>query len=121
MRLIIKLAINAAALYAATRFVDGIHFTGAPAALIGVALVFAVINSTIKPVVKFFSFPIVFLTLGLFSLVINAAMLLATSRLSATLGLGFFVRGFGAAFWGGLVVSVVSIALEMLVPDGKKH
>lgn len=120
MRFLLKIAINAAALYAATRFVDGIRWTGEPLGLLGVALVFAVINGTIKPVVKFFSFPFVFLTLGLFTLVINGAMLLATARLSAVLGLGFHVRGFGAAFWGALVVSVVSIALEMVIPGEKK-
>ena len=107
MSLIIRLLINAAALYAATRFVDGISFTGSSGALLGVALVFGVVNALIKPVIQFFSLPVIFLTLGLFALVINALMLMLTSGLSRSLGLGFSVRGFGAALVGSIVVSLV--------------
>lgn len=120
MSFLLKLLINAAALYAATRFVDGISFTGAPLGLAAVALVFAVVNSIVKPIVKFFSFPFIILTLGLFTLVINAVMMLVTARLSAALDLGFHVRGFSAAFWGALVVSLVSMVLNTLLKDEKK-
>ena len=115
MSILARLLINAAALYAATRFVDGISFTGTPVALLGVALVFGVINTLLKPIIQFFSLPVIFLTLGLFALVINACMLLLTSGLSASLGLGFSVRGFGAAFVGSIVVSIVSIVLGWFV------
>jgi putative membrane protein len=111
MSLLLRLLINAAALYAATRFVDGIAFNGSPMALLGVALVFGVVNTMIKPIVAFFSLPAIILTLGLFLLVINAGMLMLTSALSRTLGLGFTVRGFGAALVGSIVVSLTSLVL----------
>ena len=121
MNFLIKIAINAAALYAATRFVDGIAYTGAPAGLAGVALVFAVVNTIIKPIVKFFSLPVIFFTLGLFTLIINGLMLMLTARLASSLGFGFSVRSFSAAFIGALVVSLVSMALSTLLVDkGKK-
>ncbi|MGQ0647866.1 MAG: phage holin family protein [Gemmatimonadaceae bacterium] len=120
MPFLLKIAINAAALYAATRFVNGISWSGDPWGLAGVAFVFAVVNTIIKPVVKFFSFPVIFLTLGLFTLVINGLMLLLTARLAASLGFGFSVAGFRAAFWGALVVSIVSIVLNTLMADQEK-
>lgn len=121
MTFLLKLAINAAALYAATQLVDGIRYSGAPLSLAGVALVFAAVNTFIKPVVKFFSFPAILLTLGLFTFVINAAMLLITARLSTALGFTFTVRGFGAAFAGALVVSVASFVLSTLLVDEKQR
>jgi putative membrane protein len=121
MSLLLRLFINAAALYAATRFVDGISFSGTPVALLGVALVFAIVNTMIKPIVAFFSLPAIILTLGLFLLVINAGMLMLTSALSRTLGLGFSVRGFGAALLGSIVVSLTSLVLgAFLASDQKK-
>ena len=120
MSFLLKLAINAAALYAATRFVDGISYSGDPLGLAGVALVFAVVNTIIKPVVKFFSFPAILLTLGLFTLVINAVMLKLTAALSSGLGFAFTVRGFGAALVGALVVSVVSMVLNAVLVDDRK-
>ncbi len=118
--MIIRLLINAAALYATTRFVDGVSFTGSLQALLGVALVFGVVNTLIKPVIQFFSLPVIFLTLGLFAIAINAFMLMLTSSLSRSLGLGFSVRGFGAAFVGSIVVSLVSACLGVFVSDHKK-
>jgi putative membrane protein len=60
---------------------------------------------------------LIILTLGLFALVVNGLMLWLTSSLSSALGLGFHVNGFWAAFWGALVVSIVSTILSILVPD----
>jgi putative membrane protein len=119
MRFVIQLAVNAAALYAAARFVDGISWSGPPLGLAVVALVFGVVNSIIKPLVQVLSIPFIFLTLGLFLLVINSLMLLLTSRLSESLGFGFNVSGFGAAFVGALVVSIVSLVLNAMLDDGK--
>jgi putative membrane protein len=119
MRFLIQLAVNAAALYAAARLVDGISYVGEPLGLAVVALVFAVVNSIIKPLVQLLSLPFIFVTLGLFLLVINSLMLLLTSRLSESLGFGFSVRGFGAAFVGALVVSIVSLLLNAVLDDGK--
>jgi len=115
MHLVVRLLVNAAALYAAVRIVDGIRFTGSAVAFFGVALVFGVVNAVVKPLLKLFSIPLLILTLGLFTLVINGLVLWMTSGLSAALGLGFQVAGFGAAFLGGLVVSVVNVLLSVLV------
>lgn len=120
MRFLIHLAVNAAALYAATRFVSGISYTGEPMGLAAVALVFAVVNSIIKPLVKVLAIPVIFLTLGLFLLVINSLMLMLTARLSESLGFGFSVSGFGAAFVGALVVSIVSMLLNAVLGDSAK-
>src|SRR5712692_1709672 len=115
MRFLIRLLINAAALWVATHIVPGVSYTGGSLTLFGVAVVFGVVNAVVRPVARVLTFPLVILTLGLFLLVINGLMLWLTSVLSDTLALGFHVRGFWPAFWGGLVVSVVSALLSVLV------
>jgi putative membrane protein len=123
MRLILRILINAAAVWAAVHFVDGIHFTGSLTSLLGVALVLGVLNAILKPILFFFSLPFIILTLGLFTLVLNAIVLLLTSALSSRLGLGLSVNGFAAAFWGALVISIVSMVLSLFVgkPSKRKH
>jgi putative membrane protein len=117
MHVLLRLLINAAALWVATRLVSGISYTGDGVALFGVALVFGVLNVLIKPILFFLSLPFVILTLGLFTLVINAVMLLITAGASDALGLGFSVDGFVPALKGALVVTVVSFALSMFLSD----
>jgi putative membrane protein len=82
--------------------------------------VFGVLNAIVRPVLTFLSFPFLIMTLGLFTFVLNAVMLLLTSALSGRLGLGFHVAGFWAAFWGAIVVSVVSMLLSVFVPDERQ-
>ena len=120
--MIVRLLINAAALWVATRLVDGISFTGTPIALLGVALVFGVLNAVLRPILKFFTFPFFIVTLGLFTFVLNAVMLLITSAASDALELGFHVNGFFPAFIGALVVTVVSFVLSLFTgsSDDKK-
>jgi putative membrane protein len=115
MHVLLRLLINAAALWVATRLVSGISHTGDGVTLFGVALVFGVLNVAIKPVLFLLSLPFLIITLGLFTFVLNAVMLLLTSAASDALGLGFRVDGFWAAFFGGLVVSVVSFVLSLFV------
>ena len=117
MRFLIRLLVNAAALWVATQLVPGVTFDGGPLPMLGVALVFGVLNASLRPAAKLLTFPLIIVTLGLFALVINGLMLWLTSSLSSALGLGFHVSGFGAAFWGGLVVSIVSTILSMLAAD----
>lgn len=121
MRLLLRLLINAAALWAAVRLVPGISFTGNPALLLAVALVFGVVNTIVKPIVTLLSLPAVLLTLGIFLLVINALMLWFTSWLSTSLGFGFHVSGFGAAFLGGIVVSLVAWALSVFLDQPREQ
>ena len=117
MRFLLRLLVNAAALWVATRLVTGVSFDGGVLPFVGVALVFGVVNALIRPVAKLFTLPIIILTLGLFALVVNGLMLWLTSSVSSALGLGFHVSGFWAAFFGGLVVSVVSTLLSIFVRD----
>ena len=119
MRLILRILINAAALWVAVRFVPGIAYTGAPLMLLCVAVVFGVVNTIVKPIVTLLSIPAILLTLGVFLLVINALMLWLTGWLSTSLGLGFHVEGIGAAFLGAIVVSLVAWALSVFLGESK--
>jgi putative membrane protein len=114
---VVRLLVNAAALWVATRLVDGVSFDGDWISFLGVALVFGVINAFIRPLAKILTFPLIIVTFGIFALVINGLMLLLTSRLSSALGFGFHVDGFGPAFWGALVVSIVSTILSVMMRD----
>lgn len=113
--LILRLIITAVALYAATRFIVGIHFSGGVLEMLGVALVFTAVNAVLKPLLSMLTCPLIILTLGLFTLVINGIMLLATARLSTAFGLHFVVDTFPAAFWGGLLVGVASMLLTFVL------
>ena len=117
MPFLIRLLVNAAALWVATRFVTGVTYTGSFLPIIGVALIFGAVNATIRPLLKLFTFPLYIVTFGLFALVINGLMLRLTSALSGRLGLGFHVSGFWPAFWGALVVGFVSMVLGSLVRE----
>jgi putative membrane protein len=117
MPFLIRLLVNAAALWVATQVVSGVSFDGGALPFLGVALVFGVVNAVIRPVLKILTFPLILVTLGLFALVVNGLMLWLTSSLSASLGLGFHVSGFWPAFWGAIVVSVTSLVLSMLIRD----
>lgn len=120
MKFVLRILIIMCALYAASRLVPGISTDGSILALAGVALVFGVVNEIVKPIVSLLSLPFVVVTLGLFLFVINALMLWLTSRLSNALGLGFHVQGFAAAFWGAIVISVVSLVLHVIIPEPRR-
>jgi putative membrane protein len=115
MPFFIRLLVNAAALWVATRLVPGVSFDGGLVPFLGVAFVFGVINATLRPLTKIVTFPLILLTLGIFALVVNGLMLWLTSSLSSTLGLGFHVSGFWAAFFGALVVSIVSAFISVSI------
>jgi putative membrane protein len=117
MRFLLRLLINAAALWVATAIVPGVTHSGSGGSLLLVALVFGVLNALLRPVLALLSCPLLILTLGLFTFVINAVILMLTSALSGSLGIGFHVEGFWAALLGALVVSVVSILLSIFVRD----
>lgn len=114
---LVRLLITALALWVAVQLVDGIVFTGTPLALLGVALVFGVVNAVLKPILTILTCPLILVTLGLFTLVLNAILLLATARLSQALGLGLAVHGFWPAFWGGLLIGISSTVLVAVTRD----
>ncbi|AFU05686.1 MULTISPECIES: phage holin family protein [Nocardia] len=125
MQLLIRLIINAVAIWLAAAWVDKIDIVspaengngGKIIVLIAVALVFTVVNALVKPIVKLLSLPLVIVTLGLFLLVINALMLWLTAKITETTDYGLRVDGFWAAVIGGIIVSLVNWVLGILVPD----
>ena len=121
MGFLIRLFVNAAALWVATRIVPGVTYFGDFLPFLGVALVFGIVNAFIGPVVKLLALPLIILTFGIFALVINGLMLWLTSSLSEALGLGFHVSGFWAALFGSIVVSIVSTVLWIFVGHDSMH
>jgi putative membrane protein len=112
---VVRLLINAAALWVATRIVPGITYSDGWIAFFAVALIFGVVNTFVGFTAKLLTFPLIIATLGLFIFVINGLMLWLTGAVSGALGLGFNVAGFWPAFWGALVVTIISMALRMVV------
>ena len=130
--LLVKILINAIGVWVAVLIVPQIHFPAANNLLkfegnwwqvIVVALILAVINTYVKPIVKALSFPITLLTLGLFSLVLNALLLLLVALIADKVGMNFSIGGFPpkltadafvGALLGSIVISIVSIVLGML-------
>ncbi|MEX0880709.1 MAG: phage holin family protein [Thermoanaerobaculia bacterium] len=117
MKFLARLLINAAALWVAVRIVPGITYEGGWAPFLVVALLFGLVNAFIRPIVKLLTLPIIFLTLGLFALVVNGLMLWLTSSFATALGVQFHVDGCWTAILGALVVSIVSALLSMILPD----
>ncbi|MGW3118002.1 phage holin family protein [Streptomyces sp. NPDC001107] len=119
---VVKTIANAGALAVAVWLLDKITLTGdstgkKAGTLIVVALIFGLVNFLVKPIVKLLTFPLFILTLGLITLVVNALMLLLTSWLADKLDLSFHVEGFWTAVLGGLIISIVSWALHVVLPD----
>ena len=119
-KLLIRLLANALGLYVAARIVPGISVGENWLVVLGVALVFGLVNALIGPLLKLLTCPLIILTLGLFTLVINAVMLLLTSGLSRAVGLSFVVEGFWPAFWGALVVSIVSFVMTLVFHENDR-
>ena len=119
--LLLRWIINAVALGVAAWLVSGIHVDGGWQVLALVALIFGLVNALIRPLVMLLTCPLIILTLGLFTLIINAGMLLLASWMAGLVGIGFTVDGFWPAFWGGLVIGIVSIVLSMIVHDGRER
>jgi putative membrane protein len=111
--LLLHWILNAAALWVAAAIVPGLDFHGGLGRLLLVAAVFGIVNSLLRPLLTILTCPLILLTLGLFMLVINALMLMITGWLSESWSLGFTVSGFWAAFFGGLVVGLVSMVLSL--------
>ncbi len=120
MQFLLRLLINAVALWVAATIVPNISYEGSLVSLLLVALVFGVLNALIRPLLALLTCPLQILTLGLFTLVLNAVMLLLTSAVAGALGLSFHVEGFVAAFLGALVISIVSIILSLVIHEPRR-
>ncbi|MBN1428568.1 MAG: phage holin family protein [Anaerolineae bacterium] len=120
-RFLIRWMINAAAIWVAIRVVPGIvPMESSFEAYIIIALIFGLVNAVIRPLVTLLTCPLIILTLGLGTLLINTAMFWLAGEIGQKLGYGFTVDGFWPAFWGALVVSIVSAVLSGLV-GGRRH
>lgn len=123
MNILVRLLVNAIALAVAAWLIPGITLdegatNGDRAITLAiVALIFGVVNAVIRPVVKLLALPLIILTLGLITFVINALMLMLTSWITDQFEVSFHVDGFGAAFIGALVITIVGWALDAILPD----
>jgi putative membrane protein len=120
MRLLLRWLITAAALYVAVLVVPGITISDQNGwyAVFVMAAVFGLVNAVIRPIITLLSCPLVLLTLGLFTLVINTICFSLSSWMAQNwFGAGFVVDGFWPSFWGAIVVSIVSFLLSLFVPD----
>ena len=125
MRLIIRVLVTAASLLVATLLLPGIEITAGTTVskittLIVVALIFGIINAVLKPIVKVVGCVFYILTLGLIGLVVNALLLLLTSWVADKLNLPFHITGFWPAFWGAIIIGVVSWLLSITLGE-KRH
>jgi len=102
--LVIRIAVNALALWVAAEIIGGITLEEGFVKILLVAVIFGVVNAVVKPIAKLLTLPAIILTIGLFTLVINAVMLLITDWLTDALT----VDGFGTALLGAIVISIVS-------------
>ncbi|WP_188779646.1 phage holin family protein [Marmoricola endophyticus] len=122
MRILSWLVVNVVALAAAVWLVGGITVTGATQSdrvltVVLVGVILGVITSFVKPVVTFFAFPLILVTLGIFLLVINALLLMLTGAVAGSVDLAFDVDGFGSALLGSIVISVVSWLVGAVLPE----
>lgn len=119
--LLVRWIINAVALGVAVSLVPRIYVDGGWQVLAVVALIFGLVNALIRPLVTLLTCPLIILTLGLFTLVINAGMLLLASWLAGQVGVGFFIDGFWPAFWGALIISIVSALLSVVLKGERER
>ena len=121
-RFITRWFINAVAIAAAIYLVPGINLGAKLSSLIWIALIFGLVNAILRPIVKLFTFPLIILTLGLFSLLINSFLFWLTSVIGQGFGVGLQIAD--PVFWnsllGGLVVSIVSTILSVIFKDSHK-
>ena len=123
-KFIFRWAINAVALYVAVWIVPGIEFRGDWTGILWLALISGLLNALVRPLLKLLTCPLIILTLGLFTILINTGLLLLTSRIGQALGIGLTVDGFWPAVLGSLVISLISVTMSLILRDelkGKKR
>jgi putative membrane protein len=115
---VLKWLITSLAIFAAIYLVPGIHFTGPGWQLGIIAAIFSMVNLLIRPILMLITCPMIILTLGLFSVAINAFMLILTANVAVYLGIEYSIDSFTTAFIGALVISFTSLVLNMLAGEG---
>ena len=121
-KFILRLLINAIGLYLAVRIVPGLVLDGKLVSIIWLALIFGLVNALFRPLLQFLTCPLILLTLGLFTLVINTFLFWLTSVIGKSFGLGLVINDpvWWNAFLGGLIVSVVSVVMTLILKDELK-
>lgn len=120
MQLLIRWAISALSLFAAAWLVPGIHVDDGRGwvAYAAMAIILSLVNALVRPLLKLLTCPLILLTLGLFTLVVNALTLLISAAIANNVfGVGFYIEGFWPAFWGAIIVSITSVILSALFRD----
>jgi putative membrane protein len=125
-KFILRWAINAVGVYLAIRFVPGIHY--APGltqqsgwlGILGIALILGLVNAFLRPLLRFLTCPLIILTLGLFTLVINTFLFWLAAQIGQYFGINLTIDSLLSAFLGGLVVSIVSVVLTLILKDELK-
>lgn len=117
MKFLIRWFFTSLAILAAVKLLPGLRFDGTWLQLAIVALIFGLLNALVRPLLKILTCPLIVLTLGLFTLVINAAMLLLTEAVAEHFGIRFTIADFWSAFLGAIIISIVSALLNLLVSD----
>jgi putative membrane protein len=133
MRFLVKVLINSVAIWLTSMLITGVEIVAGSDApqtsqpvlnrvivIVVVAAIFTAVNAVVKPVVKVLALPLYLLTLGLFFLVVNALMLMLTSWISGYTSFGLTVDGFWTAVLAGLVISIISLVLSVILPDGDR-
>jgi putative membrane protein len=125
MQLLIRWTISALSLFAAAWLVPGIHVNDGQGWVVyaAMAIILSLVNALIRPLLKLLTCPLILLTLGLFTLVVNALTLLISAGIANNVfGVGFYIEGFWPAFWGAIIVSITSVILNALFHDeSEKH
>jgi putative membrane protein len=121
-KFILRWAINAIGLYLAVMLLPGIDLRSDLVSILWLALIFGLINALFRPLIQLLTCPLIILTLGLFTLVINTFMFWLTSVIGQSFGFGLTISDpvWWNAFLGGLVVSIVSVALTLILKDELK-
>ena len=121
-KFILRWAINAIALYLAVLILPGIELRSNLVSILWLALIFGLVNALFRPLLQFLTCPLIILTLGLFTLVINTFMFWLTSVIGRSFGFGLTISDpvWWNAFLGGLVISIVSVVMTMILKDELK-
>ena len=123
MPFLVRVLINGVAIWLATLILPGLAIVGGDGGwqtvgiILLIALVFGIVNAIVKPIVAFISIPLYILTLGLFTIIVNALMLMLTAWITEATSWGLRIDNFGVACWGAIIISIVSLVLSVLTPD----
>lgn len=121
MKLFIRWAITALAIFVAAWLVPGITVDANGWVIYAaMAIILGLVNAAVRPLLTVLTCPLIVLTLGLFVFVVNALTFWLSATVANWFGLGFYVDGFWSAFWGALIVSLVSVLLSVFVKDDKE-